>query len=93
MEDIDSRSVAGSSAGLDGAGCCMTAAMAPGPAVDSNLSCHSALAVATVVEAAADRNSRCMEVEECSAGFGLGLEDEVGSSARRRSSHGMPSLE
>ena len=88
--DSDWRSEADSNVYLDVAGCCILFAMAAGletAALDSDFRLVSLVAAKVVVDVAAARSLRCMEVADRAV-----LVDGVESSVNRRSNHSLPSL-
>ena len=88
--DSDWRSEVDSNVYLDVAGCCILFAMAAGletAAVDSYSRSVSLVAAKVVVDVAAARSLRYMEVADRAV-----LVDEVESFVNRRSNHSLPSL-
>ena len=88
--DSDLGSVVDSNVGSGDAGCCMLSAMAAGletAGVDSDSRLVLLLAAKVVVDVAAARRLRCMEVADRSV-----LVDGVESSVNRRSNHLLPFL-
>ena len=88
--DSDWRSAVDSNVDLDNAGCCMLSAMAAGletAAMDSDSRLVFLVAAKVVVDVAAARSLRCMEVADRAV-----LVDGAESSVNRRSNHSLPSL-
>ena len=88
--DSDWGSEADSNVYLDVVGCCILFAMAAGletAALDSDSRSVSLLAAKVVVDVAAARSLRCMEVVDRAV-----LVDGVESFVNRRSNHSLPSL-
>ena len=88
--DSGLRSEVDSNVYLGAAGYCMLSAMAAGletAAVDSDSRLVSLVAAKVVVDAAAARSLRCMEVADRSV-----LVDGAESSVNRRSNHSLPFL-
>ena len=88
--DSDWWSEVDSNVYLDVAGCCILFAMAAGletAALDSDFRSVSLVAAKVVVDVAAARSLRCMEVADRAV-----LVDGVESFVNRRSNHSLPSL-